>query len=59
VAAIHERFRREEAEHEARHLSVRAEELEARIAAMRRSRFWRLRDAWFALKRALGLTREL
>ncbi|HZI64179.1 MAG TPA: class I SAM-dependent methyltransferase [Thermoanaerobaculia bacterium] len=59
VAAVHERFRREEAEHEARHLAVRVEELEARIAAMRRSRFWRIRDAWFAVKRALGWTREM
>jgi len=33
-------------------------ELEARIAAMRSSRFWKLRNAWFGVKRALGLTRE-
>jgi SAM-dependent methyltransferase len=32
--------------------------LRARIAAMRASRFWQLRDRWFALKRALGLTDE-
>lgn len=32
--------------------------LEQTIAAMRRSRFWRARDRWFALKRAAGLTRE-
>ncbi|MEM6703411.1 MAG: hypothetical protein AAF690_11920 [Acidobacteriota bacterium] len=30
--------------------------LETRIDAMRRSRFWRLRDRWFAVKRTLGLT---
>lgn len=30
--------------------------LETRIDAMRRSRFWRLRDRWFALKRTVGLT---
>jgi SAM-dependent methyltransferase len=33
-------------------------ELEAAIAAMRRSRFWRAREQWFALKRALRLTDE-
>jgi SAM-dependent methyltransferase len=32
--------------------------LNARIAAMEASRFWKMRNAWFALKRALGLTRE-
>ncbi len=32
--------------------------LEARIAAMRASRFWKLRNAWFRFKRGLGLTRE-
>ena len=32
--------------------------LKARIAAMEASRFWKMRNAWFALKRALGLTRE-
>ncbi len=35
------------------------EALHARIAAMRASRFWKLRDRWFALKRALGLTDEM
>ena len=29
----------------------------AEIQRMRASRFWKLRDAWWALKRALGLTR--
>lgn len=29
--------------------------LEARIAAMEASRFWKLRNAWFRLKRGLGL----
>src|SRR5206468_9204978 len=32
--------------------------LEARLAAMRASRFWKLRERWFALKRALRLTDE-
>ena len=32
--------------------------LNARIAAMEASRFWKMRNAWFALKRALGLTQE-
>jgi SAM-dependent methyltransferase len=34
-------------------------ELEARIAAMKASRFWKARDRWFAVKRAAGLTDEL
>jgi SAM-dependent methyltransferase len=34
------------------------EALEAQIAAMKQSRFWRARDQWFALKRAAGLTDE-
>ena len=29
------------------------------IAAMRASRFWKMRDRWFALKRLLGLTDEI
>ena len=32
--------------------------LRARIAAMEASRFWKLRNRWFALKRALRLTSE-
>lgn len=32
--------------------------LRARIAAMEASRFWKMRNAWFRLKRGLGLTRE-
>jgi SAM-dependent methyltransferase len=32
--------------------------LETRIAAMEASRFWKLRNAWFRLKRLLGLTQE-
>ncbi|HEX5761449.1 MAG TPA: class I SAM-dependent methyltransferase [Thermoanaerobaculia bacterium] len=35
-----------------------AAELRARIAAMEASRFWQLRNRWFAVKRFLGLTRE-
>jgi ectoine hydroxylase-related dioxygenase (phytanoyl-CoA dioxygenase family) len=33
-------------------------ELEARVAAMESSRFWKLRNSWFSIKRAVGLTRE-
>ncbi|HVG23219.1 MAG TPA: class I SAM-dependent methyltransferase [Thermoanaerobaculia bacterium] len=33
-------------------------ELLARIDAMRQSRFWKARDAWFAAKRKVGLTTE-
>jgi hypothetical protein len=29
-----------------------------RVLAMEASRFWKLRNAWFALKRRLGLTAE-
>ncbi|HEY0510759.1 MAG TPA: class I SAM-dependent methyltransferase [Thermoanaerobaculia bacterium] len=32
--------------------------LRDRIAAMEASRFWKLRNAWFRVKRRLGLTRE-
>jgi SAM-dependent methyltransferase len=34
------------------------ERLQAEIAAMRNSRFWKLRDRWFAVKRWLRLTTE-
>lgn len=37
----------------------RIDYLETQIAAMRASRFWKLRNRWFALKRRLGLTDEL
>jgi SAM-dependent methyltransferase len=33
-------------------------ERDAEIAAMRASRFWKLRNVWFRVKRGLGLTRE-
>ena len=36
----------------------RVQALEQRIAAMQASRFWKLRNAWFSLKRGLGLTDE-
>ncbi len=36
----------------------RGDTLRARIAAMEASRFWKLRNQWFAVKRALGLSRE-
>jgi len=32
--------------------------LRARVAAMEASRFWKARNAWFQVKRGLGLTRE-
>jgi SAM-dependent methyltransferase len=44
-------MRRAEADYE---ISVFA----ARIAAMENSRFWKIRNGWFAVKRRLGLTRE-
>jgi SAM-dependent methyltransferase len=56
---------REREEHEALLAAERATSgreiaaLGARIAGMRASRFWKLRDRWFALKRALHLTDEL
>ncbi len=43
--------RRAEADYE---ISV----LEARLAAMENSRFWKIRNGWFGIKRKLGLTRE-
>jgi SAM-dependent methyltransferase len=33
--------------------------LETRVAAMQASRFWKMRNRWFALKRRLGLTGEV
>ncbi|MEP7012007.1 MAG: class I SAM-dependent methyltransferase [Acidobacteriota bacterium] len=42
-----------------RSLAERTErELRARIEAMQASRFWKLRNAWFGIKRGLGLTQE-
>jgi SAM-dependent methyltransferase len=41
-----------------RRLELDNEALRARMAAMEASRFWRLRNAWFAVKRALGVSRE-
>lgn len=38
---------------------ARNEGLEARIAAMQASRFWKIRNRWFAFKRLLGLTDEM
>ena len=32
--------------------------LEQQIAAMKQSRFWKAREQWFAVKRAVGLTDE-
>lgn len=33
-------------------------QLRARLSAMEASRFWKLRNAWFGLKRSLGLARQ-
>lgn len=41
-----------------RQLASRVQELESRVAAMEASKFWKLRNAWFAVKRALFLTKE-
>ena len=55
---------RMQAEHEAEVTRLREETgariaaLEARVAGMEASRFWKLRNRWFALKRRLGLTDE-
>jgi SAM-dependent methyltransferase len=38
---------------------ARIEWLEAVLGEMRESRFWKMRTAWFRLKRALGLTDEV
>jgi SAM-dependent methyltransferase len=38
--------------------ALEAEALRDRIAAMEASRFWKLRNAWFRVKRGLGLTTE-
>lgn len=49
---------RQEAGAEQARLRARIEGLEARRLAMEASRFWKLRNAWFAVKRALRLTDE-
>lgn len=41
-----------------RELTLKVEELETVIAALRRSRFRRVRDAWFAFMRVMGLNRQ-
>lgn len=43
----------------ARQLQEEGDFLRARIAGMEQSRFWKLRKAWFRVKRGLGLTREM
>jgi hypothetical protein len=56
---------RMQAEHEAEVTRLREETgariaaLESRVAVMEASRFWKMRNRWFALKRRLGLTDEL
>ncbi len=39
-------------------LEFEVEATRARMAAMKKSRFWRARERWFAFKRAAGLTSE-
>ena len=51
------RAREQIADIEAR-AAVAIEALETRIAAMEASRFWKLRNAWFRVKRLFGLTTE-
>lgn len=53
IARAHERI----ADVEARAAAAIAA-LETRIAAMEASRFWKMRNAWFRVKRFLGLTTE-
>jgi SAM-dependent methyltransferase len=59
-----EELRHELAESQARRAeenaraAAEAQGLQARIAAMEASRFWKMRNAWFGVKRGLGLTRE-
>lgn len=62
--SLQETIRSERERFEQRLAEERAElrgdirQLEVRIAAMKASRFWKLRDRWFALKRLLRLTDE-
>jgi SAM-dependent methyltransferase len=60
VAVLQRELR--EADERRRELQARADAeiggLRARIAAMEASRFWKMRKAWFRLKRALRLTDE-
>jgi SAM-dependent methyltransferase len=51
------RAREEAALREAR-AAAEIEGLRARVAAMEASRFWKMRNAWFRVKRGLGLTDE-
>lgn len=60
VAYLHHLLRQAEArkaEAEAR-AAAEIAGLQARIAAMEASRFWKMRNAWFRVKRGLGLTEE-
>lgn len=65
VIYCHKDQARERAHHAAeldrlrKEAEAEATALRNRIAAMEASRFWKLRNLWFALKRRLGLTREL
>lgn len=57
IRSERERFERQLADEKAA-LRNEIQQLEVRIAAMKASRFWKLRDRWFALKRRLRLTDE-
>lgn len=49
---------REQAARDAAEAAYEIAEREARITAMEASRFWKMRNAWFGVKRRLGLTEE-
>ena len=51
-------MRRRSSPRSGRAAALEAGALRARVAAMEASRFWKLRNAWFRVKRGLGLTRE-
>lgn len=48
----------EEERARANRATTEAEALRVRVQAMEASRFWKMRNAWFAVKRGLGLTEE-
>ncbi len=58
IRSERERFERQLVDERAA-LGNEIRRLEVHIAAMKASRFWKLRDRWFALKRRLGLTTEV
>jgi hypothetical protein len=58
IGVLHRDLRelRDTLESERARTACELEALRARIAAMEASRFWKLRNAWFRVKRAAGLT---